>query len=140
MRNWAKFMNLEVFRKLRFEKGTIIETLDRDGSSNTSLPNTTTNGITAFAGGGQANAVPLTERMNRVTTVAVANDSVKLPPAIQGMEVVVVNAAAANSMNVFPSTGDAINALAANAAFAMAANKVGLFYCVNSGQWHCIYG
>ena len=95
-----------------------------------------TDGMTAHAGGGQANAVPLPTLFNRVTTVGSANDSVLLPPAIAGIEVLVVNAAAANSMNVFPSTGDAINALAANAAFAVAANKTCTFFCVKTGVWH----
>lgn len=96
----------------------------------------TTNGITAFATGGQANAVQLTTRFNRVTTVGTAADSVKLPPAIAGRSIVVINAAAANSMNCFPSSGDAINALAADAAFAVAANKTVEFFCVVTGTWN----
>lgn len=99
---------------------------------------TAQNGITAFAGGGQASAVLLTQKYNRVTTVGTAADSVKLPPALPGLEQFVVNAAAANSMNVFPSTGDAINALAANAAFAMAANTRAVFFCAVAGTWNCI--
>jgi hypothetical protein len=50
----------------------------------------------------------------------------------------VVNAAAANSMNVFPAVGEKINALAANAAFAVAANKVAVFYVTGPGQWHSL--
>lgn len=97
------------------------------------------NGITALAGGGQANAVVVSKPVTRVTTVGTAADSVKLPPAVAGCApVVVVNAAAANSMNVFPSTGDAINALAANAAFAMAANKTAIFFCAVNGVWNSI--
>jgi hypothetical protein len=93
------------------------------------------NGITAFAGGGQANARLLTRTINRVTTVATIADSVKLPPATAGMRVVVINAGA-NSMNVFPSTGGIINALSANAAFAMAANKTAEFVCALAGTWN----
>jgi hypothetical protein len=96
------------------------------------------NGLTAFAGGGQGSATDLPFAFNRVTTVATLNDSVKLPPARAGISVVVVNAAAANSMNVFPATGDAINALSANAAFAMAANKTALFVCCVNGTWNAI--
>jgi hypothetical protein len=97
-----------------------------------------TNGITAFAGGGQASAVALTTCINRITTVGTAADSVKLPAAVAGLSIYVANAAAANSLNVFPATGDAINALAANAAFAIAANKTATFVCANAGQWHAI--
>jgi hypothetical protein len=99
----------------------------------------TRNGITALAGGGQAGTSHiLTERFNRVTTVGTAADSVKLPPASLGVDLFVVNAAAANSMNVFPSTGDSINALSANAALAVAANKTVHLVCVAPGIWNAI--
>ena len=98
----------------------------------------TTNAITAFATGGQANAVLLTATVNRVTTVGTAADSVKLPAALAGSRVVVFNKAATNSLNVFPSTGDNINALAANAAYALAATKGAEFYCVVAGTWDTI--
>lgn len=99
---------------------------------------TVTNGITAFATGGQANAVALTSTINRVTTVATAADSVRLPAAVAGAVVFVANAAAANSMNVFPATGEAINALSANAAFAMAANTRAMFFCAVNGVWSAV--
>lgn len=92
--------------------------------------------LTAHAGGGQANALALTSVINRVTTVGTAGDSVVLPVATPGLEITVINAAAANSMNVFPASGDKINALAANAAFAVAATKVVTFYSTVAGQWH----
>jgi hypothetical protein len=98
----------------------------------------TTNGITAFATGGQASAVQLTTVINRVTTVGSAADSVKLPAAVAGLSITVTNAAAANSMNVFPATGDAINALTANTALAVAANKTAVFSCAVAGQWHSV--
>lgn len=96
-------------------------------------------GLVALAGGGQAGAIPLQERaINQVGTVATANDSVLLPPARAGAFLVVINAAAANSMNVFPRAGESTNALAANAAFAMAANKTALFFAPKDGRWHAI--
>lgn len=96
--------------------------------------------ITAKAGGGQQTNTPLNASisLHRITTVANANDSVTLPPALAGSLYVLTNAAAANSMNVFPSKGDSINALGANNAFAMAAGKVAIFICVTAGQWHSI--
>ena len=96
------------------------------------------NGLTAFATGGQASGTPITAMLNRFTTVTTAGDSAKLPIAAVGMSIVVVNAAAANSMNVFPGVGDQINSLAANAAFALPAGKTVTFYCVNALQWHTI--
>jgi len=97
-----------------------------------------TNAITAYAGGGQANAVALTASFNRVTTVASAADSVKLPTAVAGAQVTVFNKAATNSLNVFPATGDIINALSANAAYALAVTKGAIFTCVVTGTWDTI--
>lgn len=97
-----------------------------------------TNGITAFAGGGQGSAVALTTSINRVTTVGTAADSVKLPTSAPGMQITVINAAAANSMNVFPVTGDIINALSANTAIAVAANKTMIFSCAVAGTWNSV--
>jgi uncharacterized protein (DUF2126 family) len=90
-------------------------------------------GLTALVGGAQAGTA-LTVGINRFTTVASAADSAQLPASVAGT--VVINAAAANSMNVFPQTGDIINALAANAAFAVAANKTATFYCAVAGRWN----
>lgn len=98
----------------------------------------TVNGLTAHAGGGQGSALALTASINRVTTVGSAADSVVLPAALAGLTVTVINAAAANSMNVFPATGDAINALSANTALAVAANKTVQFTCAVAGTWHSI--
>lgn len=99
---------------------------------------TTQNALTAFAGGGQASGTPITADIARFTIVASANDSGKMPAALAGRCVTVSNAAAANSMNVFPQTGEAINALGANAAFALAANKSAEFTCAVAGQWHAV--
>lgn len=96
------------------------------------------NALTAYAGGGQANALALTASFNRITTVATAADSVKLPTAVAGAQVTVFNKAAANSANVFPATGDAINALSANTAYALAATKGAIFTCVVTGTWDTI--
>ena len=97
-----------------------------------------TNGITAHSGGGQTNAVLLSAFLNRITTVAAGNDSVLLPVSTPGTMLIVKNAAAANSANVYPQSGDAINALSANAAFALAANKCALFVCFVAGTWDAI--
>ena len=43
-----------------------------------------TDGITAFAGGGQSGAVPILTELSRVTTVATIGYSVMLPPAAAG--------------------------------------------------------
>lgn len=108
------------------------------GNSGGYATQTSVNALTAHAGGGQGSALLLPAMMNRVTTVGSAADSVLLPVSAQGMDITVTNAAASNSMNVFPQSGDAINALGANTAFAVAAGKTASFYCYNAGQWHSI--
>ena len=94
--------------------------------------------LTAHAGGGQASALQLAASINIVTTVATAADSVKLPDAIAGSVVIVKNAAAANSMNVYPQSGEIINALAADAAYALAAAKAAVFFCGVAGTWYTV--
>lgn len=93
-------------------------------------------GLTAHAGGGQTSAVPLIASINRVNTVATGADSVLLPPAQPGTVVTVINAAASNAMAVFPSVGDLINALSANASLSVAANKTITFFCATPGKWN----
>ncbi len=99
------------------------------------------NGITAFATGGQASARQLNNVINRVTTVATAGDSVRLPSCQPGMSVTVANASA-NALAIFPATGDAINGGAANAALApnLPANKTATFTSAVAGQWHAVVG
>lgn len=96
------------------------------------------NALTAFASGGQASALQLRYRKSRVTTVATGGDSVKLPKALAGMQMSVINAAAANAMDVFPSTGEIINALSANTALSVVANKHIIFSCVVNGTWNSL--
>ena len=97
--------------------------------------NSSQDGVTAHAGGGQANGVPITANVVNVTTVATAADSLRLPPAISGVDIVVHNSAALNSMNVFPATGETINGGAANAALAIGAGKSTTFTCLTNGAW-----
>ncbi len=92
-------------------------------------------GLTAFAGGGQASATALGFGANVVTVCATGGDSVKLTSAaaIGGTLVFVKNLGAA-SCNVFPPVGGAINSLADNAAFAVAAGSSATFISRNNGS------
>ena len=95
--------------------------------------------LTAFATGGQASATPIATPVARVTVCATAGDSVKLPATTGKVstQVFVANGGA-QSCNVFPATGEQINALGANAAFAVAAGKTATFIVTAAGQWHAI--
>lgn len=106
-------------------------------------------GITALAGGTQSSLTPvLAATVNVLNTVATTSDSVMLPslagafpPAIPGqnggkaISCTVINQGAAAGA-VFPSSGEQINILAANASFAVASSGITNFYAVSSGHWY----
>lgn len=93
--------------------------------------------LTALAGGAQA-GTQLNLGMNRFTVVVTAGDSAQLPVLTGGIMVVVVNADSTDSMNVFPPTGQTINALSANSAFAVAAGKTAIFFQALDGAWYAV--
>jgi hypothetical protein len=101
---------------------------------------TVTDALTAHAGGGQANALLLPSRYNRVTTVASAADSVKLQPGVPGLVQTVRNDAVTNSMQVFGSGTDTINGVATGTGVAVAAGHEAQFVCYAApagvGAWH----
>lgn len=90
--------------------------------------------VTAHPGGGQVNGVPITSNVVNVTTVGTIGDSLTLPKSISGVDIVVHNSGAL-SMNVFPASGEFINALAVNTALAMPAGTSTTFTCLTSGKW-----
>lgn len=97
-----------------------------------------TDGLTALAGGAQAGTSLADYAMARFTTVASSNDSAQLPSAKAGRQRIVANAAASNALAVFPASGEAINAIAADSAFSLAANKTAIFFCFVDGTWNSI--
>lgn len=97
-------------------------------------------GITAFATGGQASAFQITKDISRITTVATANDSVKLPVAVAGLEIVVINDGA-NSLDIFPATGESIDALTTNAAYSLTTTQKNVrMVSPASGIWRSASG
>jgi hypothetical protein len=96
-----------------------------------------TDGLTAHAGGTQAAALLLTTAINRVTTVASVADSIKLPASAPGMQITAINAAT-NSMQVYGSGTDTINAVATATGVAVPGGKTANFYCTLAGAWHML--
>jgi hypothetical protein len=96
-----------------------------------------TNAITAFAGGGQSSATALTSNINSITTCATAGDSVKLPTATAGSIVQVSNLGVAYA-DVFPASGDLIDALSANTAIHLPAGGSLIFTCAVTGSWKAL--
>lgn len=78
--------------------------------------------------------VPLGHYYNRFSTCAHAADACTLPPALAGREVWVINDGAA-ALAVYPTSGVAIDALSADAAFSLAAGKRARFYAFSATSW-----
>jgi hypothetical protein len=105
-------------------------------------------GLTALAGGAQAGSPVLNAYITEFTTVASANDSCQLPPALAGEEFTVINSGAAN-LKVYaalvnagnpavPAVADTIIALAGGAgvgSVVIAPNAIGVFSCPTVGRW-----
>lgn len=100
--------------------------------------NSVENGVTAAVASTQAGGYLITKAVTRVTVSGTAGDSLLLPAAVAGERRVVFNKAAANSIDIFPGVGDNINALADDAAYALAATKGVIFYCAVDGTWDTI--
>jgi hypothetical protein len=93
-----------------------------------------TDAITA-AGATQATATEITTASNNVTVVAAGADGVRLPTAQPGVQILVRNSDAADSLNIYPATGAQINALGANAAFSLAAGLTIQLFSTTTTQW-----
>ena len=133
----GSFTSAQLATALTNETGTGVAVFNTNPTFEGTTKVSVLNAIIALAGGAQAGTA-LTAEVNRVTTVAVAADSVQLPISVAGHRVYVINAAAANAVAVFGQTGDVINALAANTALSVAANKTVCFVCAVAGTWNSI--
>lgn len=91
--------------------------------------------LTAHAGGGQANALPLLNEINRITTVATAGDSVVLPKSFAGATIIAINHGA-NPMQVFGLGTDTIDDSAAATGVSQMQNSVVIYICTTAGQWY----
>jgi hypothetical protein len=94
------------------------------------------NNAVSAAGANQGAATALTVDYNVVTTVA-ASTGVKLPTATAGRRIVIVNKGA-NTLSIYPATGAAIDALAANAAIQVAANGSIELMASSTTQWYSL--
>lgn len=90
--------------------------------------------ITAHAGGGQTNALLFTTELNKVTTVATAGDSVMLPPSVGGLTIIVENAGA-NPMQVYGSGTDTVNNVATATGVSQMPGSVVIYTCYTAGAW-----
>jgi len=108
-----------------------------DGSATMTglIPRKVATGITAYATGGQADAVALTGDFNEISVCATGGDSVKLPAAVAGKSfwVGVLNNGA-NAANVFPASGDN-HGSGVDTAFFLAAGAFAMFCSYDATNW-----
>ena len=88
------------------------------------------------AGTVQGNSTLLAKDINVVSTVS-AGQGIRLPASVAGM-VIIVNNTSATALNVYPSTGAAINSLAVNAAYTHVAAASLQYYATSATQWYTI--
>lgn len=98
-----------------------------NGALNVSAP------LTA-AGNSQATALLLGADWNDIETVA-AGTGARIPPMQPGTDIWAFNGNA-NSVNIYPFVGAAIDLLAVNAPFVLAQNKLRCFQCWSTSKFH----
>jgi hypothetical protein len=77
----------------------------------------------------------ITSDFNVITTTAANPSGVTLPTATTGRKVIIVNKGT-NPVNVYPATGAAIDALAANAAISLPVGELLEFNASSTTQWY----
>jgi len=97
--------------------------------------------LTAEAAGNTQGDRLMYAMINIVTTTDAVPGSaaVTLTPAAEGGYVEVYNESA-NNLNVFPASGDNVNALATDAAYVMATGVRVVFRAVDGAQWYTLVG
>jgi hypothetical protein len=76
--------------------------------------------------------------INRVTTSGTDGDGVKLPTAVAGLEVLILNADSAQTIQVWPNTSDAIDGGSANAvdSNALPAGLTRRYIAIDATNWY----
>jgi hypothetical protein len=97
------------------------------------LHRSTASGLTASTTQTQGQQ-PLTKEINQISVCANANDTVTLPAAVSGERITVINNGA-NTLQIYPASGDAINGGAANAASTLASGTSTVFHSYDGANW-----
>jgi hypothetical protein len=94
-------------------------------------------GITASTGSTQATGVQIIGDLVEISVCANAGDSVRLPMAKRGLQILITNHGAA-SADIFPAVGDFINEAAVDTAKACAADATLLLWCYANKYWEAL--
>jgi hypothetical protein len=110
--------------------GTVITSFDSAGRFLEPVQDS----VTALAGGAKPGTL-ITGQTVRVTTVASPADSISLPSAVAGLEIVIVNKGA-NAMQVFGLGTDTIDEVATATGVSQMTNSVVIYTCTTAGKWY----
>ena len=106
-----------------------------NGGAATNIFHSLTTGVQA-AGTTQGTATALTKHINNVTVVATNQDGVKLPSAVAGMKVVIINKDATDPLKVWPATGDDLGAgVNAVSGVTILAGASRTYYAIDDTYW-----
>jgi hypothetical protein len=94
------------------------------------------NGAVSAAGTNQGTATALTKEISVVSTVA-TGAGVVLPTAVAGM-VLIINNTSANTLNVYPASGGAVNSGSTNAAYSHTSGASIQYYATSGTQWYTV--
>ena len=94
-----------------------------------------TTGVTA-AGTTQTDATGFTSEIVEFSTVP-AGSGARLPAAASGMVITIVNTSA-NTLNVYPASGDTINSLAANIAYTHVSGATLQYVALDNTRWYTV--
>lgn len=94
--------------------------------------------ITAFNGGGQANAYILTKHISVITVAANPLDSIKLPIGNKVRTFLVLNYSG-NAVNIYPPVGGRFNNLAINAPYNMGIGTSWLAFNYDDLKWGVLW-
>ena len=92
--------------------------------------------VVAATGTNQSTAAALSEGLN-VVSAADGTKGVRLPTAVAGMVVVVKNTVAA-SLKIYPASGAAVNAVAANGSYDIANLTSTMLVAASATQWYSV--
>jgi len=98
-----------------------------------------TNGDATPVGANQMNASELADDYTEASTVTPSLNAYRLPRGKRGISRTVSNGGL-TTLYVFPASGERIDILAVDAAFAIPVNKTAIFFCSRATQWRSMLG
>lgn len=100
------------------------------------LGDTLADSLTATGDDSQANGLPLTATINNITTADERNNTVVLPKIVSfASTFCVVKNNTGETLNIYPASGESINALAANTGVTLTSGSILVFYKATSTKW-----